>query len=104
MANDSRLLHDVHGAAQSAIMKLVHHTRITELSRLWGCSIKRSIFHLPTQRRTGMDTQTPTATAVRPFHVDIPDEAFTELRRRIAATRLPPKELVADASQGVQLA
>src|SRR5271157_2309750 len=30
MANDSRLLHDVHGAAQSAVMKLVHHTRITE--------------------------------------------------------------------------
>jgi hypothetical protein len=27
------------------------------------------------------------ATAVRPFHVDIPDEALEELRRRIAATR-----------------
>src|SRR5947199_3955124 len=48
--------------------------------------------------------QTTTATAVRPFRVDMPDEAITDLRRRIAATRLPPKELVADASQGVQLA
>ena len=53
-----------------------------------------------------MDTQTKqtTATAVRPFRVDMPDEAITDLRRRIAATRFPRKELVADASQGVQLA
>ncbi len=38
------------------------------------------------------------------FHVDIPDEALDDLRRRIAATRWPHKELVADRSQGVQLA
>jgi len=42
--------------------------------------------------------------AVHPFHVDIPDEALDDLRRRIAATRWPHKELVADRSQGVQLA
>jgi pimeloyl-ACP methyl ester carboxylesterase len=47
---------------------------------------------------------TSTQFALRPFRVDIPEEALTDLRRRIAATRLPPKELVADASQGVQLA
>ncbi len=45
-----------------------------------------------------------TATAVRPFRVDMPEEALAELRRRIAATRLPSRELVADRSQGVQLA
>jgi pimeloyl-ACP methyl ester carboxylesterase len=44
------------------------------------------------------------ATALRPFHVDIPDEALEDLRRRLAAARLPDKELVADRSQGVQLA
>jgi pimeloyl-ACP methyl ester carboxylesterase len=44
------------------------------------------------------------ATAVRPFHVEFPDEALDDLRRRIAATRFPEKELVADRSQGVQLA
>ena len=44
------------------------------------------------------------ATAIRPFHVDISDEALEDLRRRIAATRLPSKELVTDRSQGVQLA
>jgi len=43
-------------------------------------------------------------TEIRPFRVDMPDEAITDLRQRIAATRLPTKELVADRSQGVQLA
>jgi pimeloyl-ACP methyl ester carboxylesterase len=44
------------------------------------------------------------AVAIRPFHVDIPDEALEDLRRRIAAVRLPSRELVDDRSQGVQLA
>ncbi len=48
-------------------------------------------------------TEKSGATAIRPFHVDIPDEALEDLRRRIAATRLPSKELVPDRSQGVQL-
>jgi pimeloyl-ACP methyl ester carboxylesterase len=43
-------------------------------------------------------------TEIRRFRVDMPDEAIAELRRRIAATRWPSKELVADRSQGVQLA
>jgi pimeloyl-ACP methyl ester carboxylesterase len=42
--------------------------------------------------------------AVRPFSIDVPDEELVELRRRIAATRWPSKELVEDRSQGVQLA
>jgi pimeloyl-ACP methyl ester carboxylesterase len=43
-------------------------------------------------------------TAIRPFRVTIPEQELTELRRRIAATRWPSKELVGDRSQGVQLA
>jgi pimeloyl-ACP methyl ester carboxylesterase len=46
----------------------------------------------------------PGATGIRPFRVDVPEEALVELRRRIAATRWPTGELVADRSQGVQLA
>lgn len=42
--------------------------------------------------------------AIRPFHVSVPEEALTDLRRRIAATRWPDKETVTDQSQGVQLA
>ncbi|MGZ4929459.1 MAG: epoxide hydrolase family protein [Halobacteriota archaeon] len=41
---------------------------------------------------------------IRPFRVDIPEEAIANLRRRIAATRWPDKETVADTSQGVPLA
>jgi pimeloyl-ACP methyl ester carboxylesterase len=41
---------------------------------------------------------------VRPFGVDVPQNEIDELHRRIDATRWPTKELVADRSQGVQLA
>ena len=44
------------------------------------------------------------ATEIRPFQVQVPEEQLDELRRRIAATRWPTKELVQDRSQGVQLA
>jgi len=45
-----------------------------------------------------------TATAVRPFTVNVAEDSLADLRRRIAATRWPSKELVTDRSQGVQLA
>src|SRR5437763_150733 len=51
-----------------------------------------------------MSTTAQTATDIRPFHVDTPEEKLAELRRRIAATRLPSAELVAGRSQSVQLA
>jgi pimeloyl-ACP methyl ester carboxylesterase len=41
---------------------------------------------------------------IRPFRVGVPEEAIADLRRRITATRRPSRELVADRSQGVQLA
>jgi pimeloyl-ACP methyl ester carboxylesterase len=44
------------------------------------------------------------ATEIRPFHVEVPEEDLVDLRRRIAATRWPERETVADESQGVQLA
>src|SRR4249919_2385806 len=49
-------------------------------------------------------TAVETATEIRPFHVDVPDEDLADLRRRIAATRWPEKETVADETQGVRLA
>jgi pimeloyl-ACP methyl ester carboxylesterase len=42
--------------------------------------------------------------AIRPFRINIPEEAVLDLRRRIAATRWPDRETVNDGSQGVQLA
>ena len=50
-----------------------------------------------------MQTQT-SPTAVRPFSFTVSEADLVELRRRIAATRWPEKETVADASQGVQFA
>jgi pimeloyl-ACP methyl ester carboxylesterase len=47
---------------------------------------------------------TAEATAIRPFHIEVPEEQLAELRRRIEATRWPSSELVDDRSQGVQLA
>ena len=41
---------------------------------------------------------------MRPFRINVPEEALVDLRRRIAATRWPEKETVADESQGVRLA
>ena len=47
--------------------------------------------------QTGKDT-------IRPFKVKLPEKDLVDLRRRIAATRWPDKETVADQSQGVKLA
>jgi pimeloyl-ACP methyl ester carboxylesterase len=57
----------------------------------------------------GVATMMPTplsaqSDAIQPFKVHFPDTALADLRRRIAATRWPTQELVADATQGVQLA
>jgi pimeloyl-ACP methyl ester carboxylesterase len=49
-------------------------------------------------------TVTAGATAIRPFTVEIPQADIEDLRARIAATRFPEQETVADDTQGVQLA
>jgi pimeloyl-ACP methyl ester carboxylesterase len=50
-------------------------------------------------------TEQPAAsTAIRPFHIDIGEDALDDLRRRIKATNWPERETVADQSQGVPLA
>jgi pimeloyl-ACP methyl ester carboxylesterase len=49
-------------------------------------------------------TMTTTAAAIRPFRVQVPDEALVDLRRRLAATRWPERETVPDRSQGNKLA
>ncbi len=50
-----------------------------------------------------MSTDTQTSSDVRPFEIAIPAGKLDDLRGRIAATRWPSRELVADRSQGVQL-
>jgi pimeloyl-ACP methyl ester carboxylesterase len=43
-------------------------------------------------------------TAIRPFRAEVPQADLDDLRRRIAATRWPDAETVADRSQGARLA
>ena len=53
---------------------------------------------------TNVAEQTDASAAIRPFRVGFPEAEITELRRRVAATRWPERETVADDSQGVPLA
>ena len=60
-----------------------------------------------TEMSTTAPTREPAVAAneiIRPFTVDIPQEAIDDLRRRLAATNWPEKETVPDQSQGVPLA
>ena len=58
-----------------------------------------------TESSAAQPSSAPTSdqTAIRPFHFDFPDAQLADLRRRINATIWPERELVPDASQGVQL-
>lgn len=42
--------------------------------------------------------------AIRPYHISVNQEAITDLRNRVNATRWPQQETVTDQSQGVKLA
>jgi hypothetical protein len=65
---------------------------------------RRAAAHTAQESVAKNNETTPTRFALRPFRVDIPEEALADLRRRLAATRFADKETVADQSQGVQLA
>ncbi|HEY9605466.1 MAG TPA: epoxide hydrolase [Allocoleopsis sp.] len=77
----------------------------TQLSRFGSANAQSSQAKpketITTQPGTVQSTNT---TAIRPFHINVPQAALDDLRRRIAATRWPGKETVADQSQGVQFA
>ncbi len=62
----------------------------------------------PTARANGSEFPANTAagvedTAIRSFHIAVPEAALEDLRNRIAGTRWPDRELVSDQSQGVKL-
>ena len=58
---------------------------------------------LGASNRSGAATAADDQQAIRPFHVNFPEEQLIDLRKRVAATRWPDKETVTDQSQGVQL-
>ena len=61
--------------------------------------VATDIGSVPAKQRT-----TTTDSSIRPFRANVPEAAVVDLKRRLAATRWPDKETVADASQGAQLA
>ncbi len=52
----------------------------------------------------GVNARSPEQAAIHPFRVHVSDEAVADMRRRLAATRWPDAETVADKSQGARLA
>jgi hypothetical protein len=62
------------------------------------------VFASPSYAQAPATRQAAEGRSIRPFTVSISQDEITDLRRRIAATRWPDKETVADQSQGVQLA
>jgi pimeloyl-ACP methyl ester carboxylesterase len=60
--------------------------------------------NIMTQTTATATDQAADKTAIRPFQFTFSDEELADLRRRVNATKWPERELVADASQGVQLA
>jgi pimeloyl-ACP methyl ester carboxylesterase len=63
-----------------------------------GVAVAGAYSLLPQPLRAATDAE-----AIRPFKVSFPDKDLADLRRRIAATKWPARENVADATQGVQL-
>src|SRR2546426_4039254 len=57
-----------------------------------------------TPTKAGAATAVAEDTGIRPFRIHVPEEALVDLRRRVAATRWPERETVANDSQGVRLA
>jgi pimeloyl-ACP methyl ester carboxylesterase len=68
-------------------------------SAAMGIAIAAAASLFPLHRAFGEQAE-----AIRPFRVNFPEEALTDLRRRVAATRFPDRETVDDGSQGLQLA
>jgi hypothetical protein len=72
---------------------------------VYGC-IDLTVCAIPPDVRSHMAVTTAKSTdstAIRPFHLEVPEEQLAELRRRIVATQWPEKETVPDDSQGVPL-
>jgi pimeloyl-ACP methyl ester carboxylesterase len=74
------------------------------LGWLTGCALALACAHEGKSVAGESDTKMQGAVAIRPFQVDVPEKELVDLRQRIARTRWPDKETVADQSQGAQLA
>jgi len=81
-----------------------HHFLVTTLLTLAAAGLVMSSCAAAPSSTVAAADAAPTSPDIRPFHVHIPEAALVDLRQRLAATRWPDQETVADPSQGVQLA
>ena len=70
----------------------------TRRSLLVAAAAAGATAFLPAKSRAALADE-----AIRPFRIRVPDVALIDLRKRIAMTRWPDRELVGDQSQGVKL-
>jgi len=73
---------------------------MTRLASVAACLVLMALLTDPCRAQSAAAA----GNSIRPFHFHASDEELADLKRRIATTRWPDKETVADSSQGVQLA
>src|SRR5438270_9505127 len=95
MALQTTLLHRGYGALAAAAVGLCTFV-VPSFSQTNSSGI-------PDPERVAANPDRTNGAAIRPFRIQVPDEALADLRRRLAATRWPEAETVADHSQGVPL-
>jgi pimeloyl-ACP methyl ester carboxylesterase len=76
----------------------------TQLGRFGFATAQSSNAQPKETTTTQLGTAHTNLTAIRPFRINMAEEALVDLRSRIVATRWPEKETVSDQSQGLQLA
>src|SRR5215468_9629403 len=69
-----------------------------------GAAFLLVLLAVPGHAQTGESGATADDNTIRPFQIHVPESTLVDLRQRLAATRLPDRETVADQSQGVRLA
>lgn len=75
------------------------------VSPSWGQTGRAVIEQRFVEREQPLKHDAPSAhESIRPFHINVPEDQLVDLRQRLAATRWPEAETVADGSQGVELA
>src|SRR5277367_2686817 len=71
----------------------------------WGQTGRAVIEQRFVEREQPLKHDAPSADeSIRLFHINVPEDQLVDLRQRLAATRWPEAETVADGSQGVELA
>lgn len=80
-----------------------NNKRVVTGTIMTGITGSLMLFSAPGFTQSAPGAGAPAKEAIRPFHINIPEQELTNLRQRVLATRWPDKETVTDRSQGVQL-